>query len=359
MTSDKLKLYAYDKSGSRRWVYDLSQDGAGGQQKSSACVGTDGTVYILAGGSDKAKNIYLYAIRPDGTRKWRYAYPLGAVTGYTSPAIHISGNVLIGNQGTGGSVILVDKDSGQEMWRTLTVGGGLTGMIASDKAGTAYFGLSGGKGYGAVDAGGVLKSFNVADTYDVNGTSIAIDAEGNTYAGVQKSGAELSSPAMRREPALGVHARSGREDRFQRSGAGCRRYGLYLCKQDWRTDCRPRRSDRRQLWQYLCADGFGGTPAVDCYGNIHCGDNAGWYHVVKPDGTLLFKKQLGTNMWSSPVIADDGCLRQSERRCGLQADRFRHGADGSGRFPVAAARLHGRPHGAAAIKRCLDGKSGR
>lgn len=64
----------------------------------------------------------------------------------------------------------------------------------------------------------------------------------------------------------------------------------------------------RQIWQYLCADGFGGTPAVDCYGNIHCGDNAGWYHVVKPDGTLLFKKRLGTNMWSSPVIADDGMV---------------------------------------------------
>ena len=64
----------------------------------------------------------------------------------------------------------------------------------------------------------------------------------------------------------------------------------------------------RRIWQYLCADGFGGTPAVDCYGNIHCGDNAGWYHVVKPDGTLLFKKRLGTNMWSSPVIADDGMV---------------------------------------------------
>ena len=24
----------------------------------------------------------------------------------------------------------------------------------------------------------------------------------------------------------------------------------------------------RQIWQYLCADGFGGTPAVDCYGNL-------------------------------------------------------------------------------------------
>lgn len=309
VTSDKLKLYAYDKSGSKRWEYDLSQDGAGGQQKSSACIGTDGTVYILAGGSDKAKNIYLYAIRPDGTRKWRYAYPLGAVTGYTSPAIHISGNILIGNQGTGGSIILVDKDSGQEVWRTLTVGGGLAGMIASDKAGTAYFGLSAAKGYGAVDGNGNLKAFNVGDTYDVNGTSIAIDAVGNTYAGVQKSGvgAVVSCDAAGNQRWVFTPDPAGKID-FSGPVLGAdgtvyisvNKVGGQIAALDGQTG--------RQIWQYLCADGFGGTPAVDCYGNIHCGDNAGWYHVVKPDGTLLFKKRLGTNMWSSPVIADDGMV---------------------------------------------------
>ena len=309
VTTDKLKLYAYDKSGAKRWEYDLSQDGAGGQQKSSACIGTDGTVYILAGGSDNTKSVYLYAIRPDGTRKWRYAYSSGAVIGYTSPAIHISGNVLIGNQGTGGSVILVDKDSGAEIWRTLTVGGGLTGMIASDKAGTAYFGLSGSKGYGAVDAQGVLKAFNVGDGYDVNGTSIAIDAEGNTYAGIQKSGVGycISCDAAGNRRWLFTPDPAGKVD-FSGPVLGSdgtvylsvNKVGGQIVALDGRTG--------RQLWQYLCADGFGGTPAVDCNGNIHCGDNAGWYHVVKSDGTLLFKKQLGTNMWSSPVIADDGTV---------------------------------------------------
>ena len=48
--------------------------------------------------------------------------------------------------------------------------------------------------------------------------------------------------------------------------------------------------------------------AIDCYGNIHCGDNAGYYHVIRPDGTVLFKEQIGTNIWSSPVIADNGII---------------------------------------------------
>lgn len=309
VTSDALKLYAYSPEGHLKWTFDLAKDGAGGQQKSSACVDNDGTVYILSGGSDKTRQVYLYAINPDGTEKWKYTYPSGVVIGYTSPAIHVSGNIIVGNQGTGGAVKLIDRNTGEPVWSTLTVGGGLTGMIASDKSGQIYFGLSGSKGYGVADRDGGLLDWNVCDGYDVNGTTIAIDESGNTYAAVQKDSKGII---------MSYDCNGNKLWEYVPEPAGKIDFSGPVLDSEGTSYTGVNKGDGGQIvaiakdgnlkWKYMEPNGFGGTPAIDCYGNIHCGDNAGYYHVIRPDGTVLFKEQIGTNIWSSPVIADNGII---------------------------------------------------
>ena len=50
------------------------------------------------------------------------------------------------------------------------------------------------------------------------------------------------------------------------------------------------------------------TPAIDSDGNIHICDDDGNYIILNADGTEKYKRQLGSKIWSSPVIADYGIV---------------------------------------------------
>ena len=98
-------------------MFDLSKDGGAGDQGSSPMVGADGTIYMGASTTDKNISSSLYAIHPDGTQKWRYELGIGTNIPYISPALSRDGNILIGNRGTDGSVHMVDRSSGRQLWR--------------------------------------------------------------------------------------------------------------------------------------------------------------------------------------------------------------------------------------------------
>ena len=69
-------------------------------------------------------------------------------------------------------------------------------------------------------------------------------------------------------------------------------------------------SDGTTIWEYPITGGCATTPAVDDYGNIHIiTDNPSIYHVVRPNGNAFYISQsLGTSMWSSPVITEEGII---------------------------------------------------
>ena len=61
-------------------------------------------------------------------------------------------------------------------------------------------------------------------------------------------------------------------------------------------------------WSYSSVAEIGTTPAIDSDGNIHICDDDGNYIILNADGTEKYKRQLGSKIWSSPVIADYGIV---------------------------------------------------
>ncbi|MCS2677661.1 PQQ-binding-like beta-propeller repeat protein [Bacteroides ovatus] len=61
-------------------------------------------------------------------------------------------------------------------------------------------------------------------------------------------------------------------------------------------------------WSYSSVAEIGTTPAIDSDGNIHICDDGGNYIILNADGTEKYKRQLGSKIWSSPVIADYGIV---------------------------------------------------
>lgn len=64
-------LVALNKDGSLRWKHELDNNTDPSWTESSPMIGADGTIYIATGGgSSWAGNQQLYAINPNGTRRW-------------------------------------------------------------------------------------------------------------------------------------------------------------------------------------------------------------------------------------------------------------------------------------------------
>ena len=177
------KLYAIKSDGTLKWAYTTDH-----YITASPAVGSDGTIYI--GSWDG----HVYAINPDGTTKWPSPYPpLGdrssPVTG--TPAIGSDGTIyasfVLGyNESTTSSVgsgLYAIKPDGSRKWPHFTAMGEsrLTSpVIGSD--GTIYVGSSAGKLYAINSDNG-----NVKWTYDSSGRSFrfppAIGSDGTIYAG--------------------------------------------------------------------------------------------------------------------------------------------------------------------------------
>jgi outer membrane protein assembly factor BamB len=163
------RLFALTPDGSRKWISVLGP-GIGGQggsgQSSSPSIGPDGTIYVPSSVSQK-----LYAIDETGSIKW--SFPLGGPT-YCSPAIGPDGTIYIG--GDAGALYAVDP-RGHKKWMFPT------GLMESSPAvasnGTIYAASLTGWLY-AIDPNGVQK-------WRFGGTgfssSPAIASDGRIYIG--------------------------------------------------------------------------------------------------------------------------------------------------------------------------------
>ena len=96
-------LYAYATDGVLQWQYQLSDTFMGTTNPQSPSVGADGVIYV--GSPDN----YLYAINPNGTRKWRFA--TGAAIKST-PAIGAGGTIYVGSDG-----LYAVSPSGVQQWK--------------------------------------------------------------------------------------------------------------------------------------------------------------------------------------------------------------------------------------------------
>ncbi|MEW6620109.1 MAG: PQQ-binding-like beta-propeller repeat protein [bacterium] len=156
-------IYAINPDGTKKWEFET-----GDSVESSPAIGVDGTIYV---GSHDHK---LYAINPDGTKKWEFATESHVGS---SPAIEVDGTVYVGSL-YANKFYAINPD-GTKKWEFAT------GDLASSSAaigfdGTIYVGSYDKKLY-AINPDGT-KKWEFA-TEGIITSSPAINSDGTIYVG--------------------------------------------------------------------------------------------------------------------------------------------------------------------------------
>lgn len=303
ISSNALRLYAYSVTGEQKWVFDLSKNGESGNQGSSPMVDNDGTIYIGAHTDNTNLSSSLYAINPDRTMKWRYELGTGTTIPYLSPVKCPDGNIAIGNRGTNGSVHKVDVLNGTQIWRTKSPNGGANAGLAVDATGTIYCGLSSANGFSRTTTDGKNLSPNLGKGYTAEAVNPAIDGDGNIYVAFK-------------EGIIACYSSDGTENWNYSSGTSITQGGPVLDSNGniyIGTKGTPKvislNKNGIKRWEYTGTNDFSGVPAIDSKGRLHICDEGGNYIVLDiENGNELHKENLGTKVWSSPVISDFGII---------------------------------------------------
>ena len=153
--------------------------GANGQGSStSAAVGPDGTVYVGANNSN------FYAIKPDGSLKWKFEAEPELAGIWSSPALGADGKVVFFGANKGG-VYAVNTADGKLEWQDRLFGGSIYASPTLDRAGVLYVGATTG---------------HVFALNSVNGDQLAVYDSG---------GAVWSTPSIRPDGTLVAVNRNG------------------------------------------------------------------------------------------------------------------------------------------------------
>jgi putative pyrroloquinoline-quinone binding quinoprotein/putative pyrroloquinoline-quinone-binding quinoprotein len=173
------------------WKFDFGQrsgiptrsaargGGANGQGSStSATVGPDGTVYVGANNSN------FYAVKPDGSLKWKFEAEPELAGIWSSPALSADGKVVYFGANRGG-VYAVNTADGTLEWQNRLFGGSIFASPTLDRTGVLYVGATTGHVF-ALDS--------------TNGDQLAVYDSG---------GAVWSTPAIRPDGTLVAANRKG------------------------------------------------------------------------------------------------------------------------------------------------------
>ncbi len=363
MTSEDHIARKFDGATGRQvWQFDLrnASDGPApeGNTHVSPSIDSDGTSYFGTGNTS-GKIARLYAINPDGTKKW--VMSSDANTGFwnkgnpSTPRLHyiicpVGDNfIYVGNAGGAGSVLAVDKTTGfRSGYAASSVNdggpnGGATGGLVLSGSTVAWYGAKNGV-FGcsstALDAGGNVAYWQVANgkTSDTGNGSLAVGADGTIYGcarltqgeyagtscvfAISPSGSELwrCSIGITGNLDLGgaVVASDGSIIVTAKRTAGEFNGGVYCVS-----------PTGQLMWKYGIAEDVSGCAAIDQAGNIHFGTESGNYYIIKPvpgDDQLVLKKDIaamiaesdapmasawsagGGKIWSSPTIGNDGTI---------------------------------------------------
>ncbi len=161
-------FYAWKPNGDLKWTYELENHGD--SIDSSAAIGPDGTVYF---GTEEHGHSYLVALDSQGKVKWKWDQ--GSGTYQSSPAIGPDGTIYFGGWG----FLYALRPDGTKKWEYPT-GGWVPSSPAIGRDGTIYVGCRDNKVY-AIDPQGNKKwEFPTGGWVD---SSPAIGPDGTIYAG--------------------------------------------------------------------------------------------------------------------------------------------------------------------------------
>jgi len=239
------EVYAINPDGTKKWSVSVGDD-----VESSPTIGPDGTIYV---GSDDNS---FYAITPDGRKKWSFT------TGddiYHS-VVGSNGTIYVGSYNA--KLYAINPD-GTEKWVFQTASGVPSPVIGSD--GIIYVGS--GDGLHAVNPDGTEKWLFEKGGY----SSPAIGSDGTIYVGSSQNYEEF--------------------------------YAL--------------NPDGSMKWMFDTGVVVNSPSAIGSDGTIYVGSNPGKLFAVNPDGTKKWSLDLDGHYIESPAIGSDGTIY-----VGLQEDNL-------------------------------------
>lgn len=307
------------------WRFNLTKDGAKtGDPMNSPSVDIDGTVYYAVGKSSAG---FVYAIDgATGAEKWKYEFGgTGVRIEYGFPVI-ADDCIVIGNRGTNGSVVVLDKASGTERFRGAP-SGGVGGCMAMMRNGTI---VSCATGTNAFTVSTFLngtwhicdKSLNLYAGHNANGVQPAIDRTGRVYLALQNKdtgGGSVGCFDMTKfdgSAALSPEWQVDCNAQIKQSGCVLGADGtVYAVSQhdsgtgDKTGELLAIKPDGTKRWSWSTGSKMLCVPAVDNAGNIHLADQGeGNYVIVDGSGSVIFKEQCCAKAHTSAVIGDDGMV---------------------------------------------------
>jgi outer membrane protein assembly factor BamB len=251
--SDDDHLYALDvKDGSVKWKFTAGpcRTAIGSGPEAARCdvdgvtVAPDGTIYTSADG--------LYALKPDGTLKWKF-FP-GATHCAAAPAVGPDGTVYVGCHDD--AIYALDPATGQKRWEFRT-GDDVDSSPSVAPDGTVYVGSDDHKLY-AFSPGGLVKF------------------------AVTTNGPVRSSPAQAADGTVYVGSFDG---------------ALYAIKPNGAV-----------AWSYRTADRILSSPLVDAAGTVLIGSEDDRLYALTPDGKLEWSVLLDGDVDSTPALGADGTI---------------------------------------------------
>ncbi len=262
-------------------------------------VGATSTVAIAADGTIHFSDAlgYLYALAPDGARKWRHA--LSGFGTYSAPAVAADGTCYVGD--SLGYVHAVNPD-GNRKWRLQT-----PGVVQSSPAiaadGTVYVRSDDGRLSAIEPSGGTLKwSFRTGTGASATYTSPSIAPDGTVYCagadnklyavtpdGVQKW--TFSTDFIYASPTIGAD--------------GTVYFGCFAPTRRFYAV----RPDGTLKWEYVVGDSISASAVIGLDGTIFVGCVDQKIYAFTPSGQLRWTYETGGAIRnSSPVVASDGTL---------------------------------------------------
>ena len=279
-------IYALNPDGTKKWSYPTGQP----FEIASPAVGSDGTVYA-ASGDDK-----LYALNgTTGALKWTYP---GTTPLLITPAIAADGTVYFRDDTT--LYALKDNGTSATLKWSFAISGSTYSSPAIAADGTVYVGATGGSFYAVNPSTGLQKWKFTADNDIYTSPTIATDGtiyfatlSGSLYA-LNSSGSQkwkwtgTGGNSITSSPSLGTD--------------GTLYFGAYDNKLYALTDTG---SGATVKWTYTMGDQVrASSPAVGTDGTVYIGDYDGKVYAVNSSGALVRVYCTGALIRSSPMIAN-------------------------------------------------------
>jgi len=137
--------YVGPRKGKIKWIFT-----PGGSIYNSIAIGTDSTIYFPTCYEIEGNKSALYAVRPDGSLKWKIWLPLGSET---QPMVIADGSILVSN---GTSIYFINPDDGRIMHQINFGRVNISTYLNIGIDGTLYFTAEEGHLYAVSQQGDIL-----------------------------------------------------------------------------------------------------------------------------------------------------------------------------------------------------------